>query len=302
MPNSTLNIAELNPVKFYSETLLYPENYLTRFIDDFTFQNQIKSYEGPATYFQKWMPQEVIHLQIETDFDDLKLEVVGCNDLVYKSVIPQTVISAIDPSPLDFRNVSVTLDDLPTGIYYLRFKITVNTAVKYYTSEPQEIAKVVPNSVLYHYASIYNEFDVAFDTGIVFQFRCEGAITDFKPGNRRKIYEDQNLNNVRLSATPYRAGKLIIGGPEGVPNWVADKLNRIFCCDYISIDGTEYVRLDGDMEPKREEYYAMSGWSFDIREAKNKLSKQFRLFLLFGLLDYDGVAVIDIDNQPMLYG
>jgi hypothetical protein len=55
------------------------------------------------------------------------------------------------------------------------------------------------------------------------------------------------------------------------------------------------------MEPKREDYYPMAGWSFDVREAINKHSKQFRLFLLFGLLDYDGVAVIDIDNRPIIY-
>lgn len=302
MANTKLYIAEINPVKFYSETFQYPSRFRSRFIDDWTFQNQIRNYEDPAFYAQKWMPEDIIHLQFQTDFTDIKVQVVDCYDNVVKSVIPGTVSSSIDITPLVFKNVSIVLDDIPTGGYYLRIVLTVDTGTKNYVSEPFLVADLVENSILIHYSDSTNDYDVAFDTDILFQFRVEGAFTGFIPENKSKVYEDQNLNNVRLSSFPFRSYKIVIGGAEGVPDWVADKVNRIFSCDYTSIDGGQFVRNEGSrMEPKREENYPMAGWTMDIREADNMKSKQFNTTTLFGVLDSDGTLLIDYDNNPVLY-
>lgn len=303
MADTTLNIPDLNPVKFYSETLTYPVNYRSRFMDDFNFQNQLRDFEYKVKYNQKWMLDDIIHLFMETDFTDLKVHVIGCDENIYKTYTPAVVTSAINPSPLDFRSVSITLDDLTPGIYYLRIQVTLLGAKKNYDSEPFELSELVENSVLLHYSNETNDYDVAFDTGIVFALRVEGGLSTegYRPGSKRKVYEDQNLNAVRLSATPFETERLVIGGSEGVPKWVIKLVNAIFCCDYTTIDGKQYVRMEGEIEPKREENYPMAGWSFDVREAKNKYSNQFKVIPLFGVLDYDGALLRDYDNEPILY-
>lgn len=303
MANTLFDIAKINPVMLYSETIQYPERFRSRFMDYFSFQNQIRDYEDPAYYAQKWMKEDVIQLQFLTDYTDVKLQVVGEYDNVYKTVIPEVVTSAIDPAPNAFMNASITLTDLPEGCYYLRAILTAGVAVKTYISEPFEVHDLVENSVLFHYYNDTNDFGVAFDTDIIYQLRVEGGLTNdgFKPVIKSKIYEDQNLNKVRLSATPSESYKLVIGGAEGVPNWVANKINRLFACSYVSVDGGQFVRLEGDMERKGEENYPMAGWSLTLAEADNSLSMTFSNTLLFGVLDADGSLIIDYDNQPVLY-
>jgi hypothetical protein len=62
--------------------------------------------------------------------------------------------------------------------------------------------------------------------------------------------------------------------PDGVPNWVADKINRVFDCSDVLVDGKGFTRMEESrMEPSRQKQYAMAGWIMDILESKNAESK-----------------------------
>jgi hypothetical protein len=70
----------------------------------------------------------------------------------------------------------------------------------------------------------------------------------------------------------------VFGCGSGVPNWVGDRLNRIFACDDISIDGTGWMRNDGaKLEATREAGYPFSGWAIELLKVVKEHSDDFDL-------------------------
>jgi len=87
------------------------------------------------------------------------------------------------------------------------------------------------------------------------------------------VWEDQPLNLTTINATPYLQPKLIVGSGGGVPDWVAEWINRIFCCDNTLANGLQYTAVDGsELEANEEDDYPMAGWSMDVRPTKNRYS------------------------------
>lgn len=105
-----------------------------------------------------------------------------------------------------------------------------------------------PGTLVYEYKNSQNEFSVLFSTGIEFAIVVEGAIADYEPGFEDVIYEDQYHNTTKLNSIPYRQFTLYAGsatGFAGMPTYMGDKLNWVFSCDQIKIDGKYYQNTDG---------------------------------------------------------
>lgn len=128
------------------------------------------------------------------------------------------------------------------------------------TGQPEEDENQL---MLFRYANDENKDGTVFASD--FYFRCEGK---YFPQNEEynvegNDFRDQNYDLSLLSAEASTAYGLTIGGSQGVPTWVARKLNYIFSCTEIHVgesgkeehvvrvsDGSVERTNLGDMNPR----------------------------------------------------
>lgn len=92
------------------------------------------------------------------------------------------------------------------------------------------------------------------DRQFVFKFRIRGG---FKPGGVTLEVDNEQFTNqrqeiVELYSIPYVTMTFTMGDVNGVPYYIAEHLNKIFCLSSVKIDGNQYVR-EGNSRPEKAE-------------------------------------------------
>lgn len=233
---------------------------------------QIKSFETRAYYKQKWKRSETTKLQIESSIAPEDLKVYDGNGEVKKSFEWSAVFSGLSYT---IYEITFDISDIDPGIYYLYQEVTFGSIDWKAISEPVWSKDVWPNTLSFIYKNSFNDFDVAWTTGIQMRFRCEAGIMDFEPQRGATDYVDQLVNKKVLSGYPSRQFKLYIGTARGVAPYVVDILNRIFDCDYVNIEGVLYTADNDKWEITRVKGYPLIGAAIDIAPSINKRSLQF---------------------------
>ena len=271
---SFVEIPLLNPIRFVEDDPTNPYN--TRHFDDYRYRDQVREFEYFREYYQKWQTNDIIRLQVLSDIGPIQLELYGCDGIAlpaFTQVLNTVATSLVDPG-FDVYEATFALASVPVGSYY--FKLT-GTGFSF-KSELFEVATFHDYTALFEYTNDINDYDVIFqrtDGPLTFSYRAEVQIEQYEPGSRNVVFVDQNEELVQLKATSFRVQKLIIGDATGVPDYVADKVMRIFDCSSVSIDGKGFVRPEGaTMEAQRVDLYPMPSWSLNIREANNRQSKR----------------------------
>jgi hypothetical protein len=85
--------------------------------------------------------------------------------------------------------------------------------------------------------------------GLSFHVRGGVQIGGTKHVIDQEFFRDQRYVPHTLSPDTRKTAVLTIGGSEGVPEYVGDTLNAIFCCDTIFMNGRRIARL-GDSVPE----------------------------------------------------
>lgn len=218
-------------------------------------------------YFQKIQIGDLTKIQILSDEEALTLTV---RDFVTDAEIASFPVAEI-PTLLidqDFRVFESTIDWSAAGVG--KFYVTIEWGGGQLASSPFDVKSEQPNTLLFRYRNSENNYSVLFDTGIVFDLRVEGDIQDFEPRFDDEIYNDQLRNATKLSSVPYRVYTLYVGGSYGVPDWMADKVNRVMSCDMIKIDGDDFEKTpDADWEPLRQDNYPLIGLKIQIMPTNN---------------------------------
>lgn len=265
-------ISFLNPVRFYEVDPADPVQYLTKHFDNYWQKEQLKNFETPAEYKQKWQTNDSFPLQYESNFALINLKVIDCeqNTIIDQNAV-QIRANKYLPGYFVYEN-TVSWASVPNGTYYLLLTLGGTTQM---ISEPIEVAEEWPNTILYEYYNSSFHGDIVFETGIILKFRCESFITRLEPGNERTAYRDQKMNPTVLKSVPWRGWKLEIGYPTGVPDWVIDLQNWIWSCDNVACDGKSFAVKDGGKfeETEFDKVYPFRAWSLDIQEGVNRCSK-----------------------------
>ena len=151
----------------------------------------------------------------------------------------------ITPVQISFTNdyiiYNVTLSGLSAGCYVL--KISMGEIEEW---APFSIHEELEGSKLLTYNNFEDDFQTIFSDD-PFNFRIDGI---FVPGEEEFNVEANNFRDQRyvlgqLSAFPYDVNSLRFGGNMGAPNSIGSKINRIFSCSTVLIDGDEYTRSEG---------------------------------------------------------
>jgi len=270
---NTLYIPRLNPIRFYDQLQVVPAPYLSKYLDDYPFREQILPWQERVKYAQKWQKSDSIPLQVESDFSPLQLDIINeygqvINSLVADQIIPNKYI----PGTYVYQ-WTLSLAAFAEGCY--QFRITNgNLNELNMLSEPQDVRVSHPNTKYIQYSNSQFLGDVVFETGIVFNFRVESSFGFLQPGVRMEAYEDQKLNPTVLSARPFRVWPLVIGGAAGVPDWVIDLINLIWCCNEVAVDGKLFARAgESELQFDDEEDYPLRAVTIELQEGLNRSSK-----------------------------
>lgn len=208
-------------------------------------------FQYPAGYVQRFLPSDSIYVQYATigqyvgDLGIWLTDSAG-NDI---SQLEPTVIKTTD----DVTVSAVAWPPLPVGSYILQFRIAQHSRVIAWA--PFCIVAELPDSVLFTYTNYRDDFDTVFNTEIDYRVEAVWLPTDTSFLVNAESFRDQNGIAHQLSAQPYETRALTIGGgisAFGVPDWVARKINNIFSCSSVFIDGEQYARSEGAVPEKTD--------------------------------------------------
>ncbi|MDB5288597.1 MAG: hypothetical protein JWR05_3546 [Mucilaginibacter sp.] len=241
-------------------------------------------YQQPqVTYGQKVKFGIPTRLQVLSDWvPTLKIYDLFTTRLI-DSIGPSTPANGIIGQTFTVYEFLITWSAYPAGNYYIEISYTDDTETLQITrSGLIQSAANWPGTLVFEYNNSYNAFSAIFSTGIIFTMIVEGNIADYSPAFQDVIYDDQNLNTTKLNSIPFRQFNLYVAstrGTPGIPLWMGDKMNWIFACDQIKIDGVYYQNTNGSKwEVKRPDALSPNfiGLVLAIKEADNLFLNQYQ--------------------------
>lgn len=258
----------LNPVSFYEINPVELPQYLSHPFEDYPYRYTVKDWEEPVGYCQKYQKSDIINLQFISNFDPVSVAVIDVYDQVLISVNAlQKLQNKYSPGSYAYE-ASISLASLPEGTYFL--KISAGGAALL-ISEPILVKVIHANTLYLQYKNSRYHQEVIFETGIEFNFRVEGSLGHVDPSSRDQYYDDQRFNPTILSSKPFDNFPLVFGGSYGIPDWVIQKINYIFSCNNVRIDGKLYAKTsDTKFSLKEEDQYPLRGMEFTVRPGLNR--------------------------------
>lgn len=272
MPNH-FNIPYITPFKFVRVSKTPGIHF-----DDAWACEQVKTFERRAYYYQKWQRADITKIQIESTIQPMALAVYNSFGVVV-TTFPWTI--AFNAISYSIYETTIDFSALPDDIYFLYQRNTLLSINWEAISEPIHVKTNWPGTIYFKYKHSFNDYDVAWTTGIEMLFRVEAVLppTGIILGSERTAHVSQTEDTETLQGIPSRGGTLYIGGTgydKGVPPWVMDLLNRIFLCDSINIQGA-YFQPGSDAKWEKT---VLKGWPFvsgsiEIWPAHNAMSLEF---------------------------
>lgn len=263
----------LCPVHFSDVNAPEFATYRSKNFQDHPFISTVYDWQEPTNYAQKWQQSDTLKIQLQSNFDPLQIDLIGKYGEVVTSLVGNLKLpNKYYPGAYAYE-FTLSFAAVPEGIYYLRLTTGVLSEL-HMISEPICLKAVHPDTVYIQYRNNRYHGDVIFETGITFNFRVEASFDFLRPAAAVTSYNDQKYNPYILSAIPYRVWPLVVGGNRGVPDWVVDKINLIWSCNEVRVDGKLYARNEqGPITFNAVEYYPMRAAIIELREGLNRGSK-----------------------------
>jgi hypothetical protein len=262
-----LNLVEVDPAEV--------PQYESMHIDDYWWKERLNKWQqGTEQYYQPWRSDDVVVLQLQNNAGQLQVQVVNCNlEIQLTFLMQQKQQNTYQPEYFIYES-STALTPLPDGRYFFIVRAGTNPVKKTSISEPILIQAEQPRTLLIEYVNRSYYGNMIFETGITPSIRIQGFLTLQPPPSKDTLYEDQVLDMIMVQSKPYRLLELTI---EPVPDWMIDKLNWIFGCSGLRIDGKYFTKNEG---AKWEETVsvmngALKGYKIQLRESISRNSKVF---------------------------
>lgn len=265
-----LSIAPLNPLRF-----VLPEG--GRF-DGLYGVEQANAFQRTKCYFQKWQTNDTTTVQVLSDFEFTFKIIHAATGVEALEIVPTELNTDIVGQTFKVHEVALDFSELLEAEYFARIEYQNDESeTVVIESEIFEVAEEWPGTLLFRYKNSENNFSVVFDTGIEYNIRIEAVLADFNPESDDIVYNDQKRNPSLLDSIPYRSFSLYAGGLEGLPPWMADKLNRVMACDIVSIDGDYYEKKEGaSWEVTRAQEYQFVGMTLEIVPIENRFLERLK--------------------------
>lgn len=266
---NTINIPHINPLKLVQKNVSANPKYNFKHLDAALYPEQLLNFQQRNNYLQKFQTTESIVIQFNSTFGPFACRLVNCdNDVIATGTVTQITTDYYVAPTYAYKAV-LDLATVPDGVYQFELLVGSGGSQVIFESEEILVKEKHINSMCFEYTNSTNDFGAIFQNGETFTFRVEAILREFSPGSNDVVFEDEPANLIKLSSSPFRTFKLSVGAAQGVPDWVADKLNRIFGCDTVLLDGKAFTRNEGaKLEANGETNSALRGWSLELRESK----------------------------------
>jgi hypothetical protein len=275
MADNIVDIAVLAPMKFVKQGYANPLPYNTKYMEDWLYADTIPELYEKKPYLQPWQKNDIVPFQILSNYAPHQLELYDCEGNQVDTFVLTYKASSIEGTGQKVYEASIALNGYNEGVYQFRIN-SGDPVLETYLSEWFDLKVLHENTILLEYSHDENDHEIVFETGIVLRLRVHGELREFQPGADRIVFIDQRRRITQLSGESFETEKLIIGDSFGVPNYMIKKINDIYLCSQVLIDGKQYVGSEGArFEAKREELYPMTGWAFDVRPADTGTKKRF---------------------------
>ncbi|WP_430897621.1 MULTISPECIES: hypothetical protein [unclassified Paraflavitalea] len=272
--SNILKISDLNDTRFYDINPTILPQYLSKHFDLYQFAEQIPSWQSKVKYFQKKQTSDITVYQFESNFDPIVVEVVDRYGIPRIS-LPATKVRQNKYQPTFFiYEASINWSTLSEGCYW----VTVNagSGLKNLISEPISLKANWPNTLYYEYSNSRYHGNVFFETGIVFKTRIEGRIGRLVPNTDDVVYEDDERTSYLLKSTASTSFELYMGGSKGLPDWMIQKINAIWTCNNVRIDGKSFSKSsETKLDLKSQDNYPMRGITMIVKEGLNRGAMYF---------------------------
>jgi len=249
MPN-TFRIPLLNSFRWVKKNPITDSRYNT-----LPFDYEVDQYNPNGCYFAKWQTNDRAQVQFLSDFTcELKFYNFYTN-IFYIGIPILEVNTSIVGQTFKCYEAEIDFSDFDEGEYYAEITYNDGTTDIIWQTSPLEVRELHAETLLYEYKNSRNDKDIIFETGIKFNFRVEGSITNYLPKSNNELYVDQEYDVTQENSIPFRNFTNLIGSARGLPNWVIDKLNLVFSVDEKQIDGVYFEKADAgsSFEPTRQD-------------------------------------------------
>ena len=232
-------------------------------------------------YCQKYTTGDILYLQFLADFNFATGATVTLidNDGNLKTTYTPAAIGTV--GALDAYEVKGDFTDATTaGMYFLKIAVDFATGSVILYSEPLHIDSSHDDTIVLSYRHEFPIHDCIFGGRALptFHLRVEGGLKSdgFTPAGKFTQYTDLDYQPVILQSQPFSLYKYTFGNSRGVPNWMADRINRAFSVDVTLIDNIQYMRNEGaKMERNGESIFPRAGWTLELLKARNDYSERF---------------------------
>jgi len=261
----TFYVANLNPLRFTGGA---GNKFDRLFMEDL-----LNKWQDKKCYLQKWNLGDTTKIQILSDFE-FTFKIFDVDGLEVEDIEPVIVADNIENKT--FTVYEIPLSFSTAGSFYAVIEYEDSTLI----SEAWQVGEF-SDTMLFTYRNSENNFSVLFDTEIEFNFRVEGLVADFEPKSEDVIYNDQLKNSRLLNSVPWRSFTLYAGQELGIPEWVADKVNRIMACDIVFVDSQTFdgyiSKVEGaEWEVVRADQNAFIGLKTEIMPVENNLLERLK--------------------------
>lgn len=267
MANNILIQSGLNPLKFITKGAAIDARYRTKRMEDYIFRDSLHKWQTQVKWWQPWTQEDTITIQFWSNYAPFSIRMIDCitGAQVGAAVSMDYVVSSIEDTGLKVYQKSIALSAIDKGIYY--FEIDCGSPVlRVLQSEIIRIDEFPESLLIEYYNEEENDFDLLWEKGLTMSYRIPGGLREWTPGVESVIHIDQNQGAIQLSSSTFYTERLIVGTAEGVPDWVAQRVNDIFQCSNVKLDGKQYIRSENaTLEATREEDYPIAGWSLEVR-------------------------------------
>lgn len=264
-----------NPLQFYKEVPDVDTRFNTRDFDDWYFSDTILPWQQKVHWCQPWQRSDNLKLQIQSNVAPVNLLLFNYEGgLVDTIPFNQVLQNENDPDMFVYQ-VDVDMSGYPETSYYFQMRFGSDPVAITLQSENINLSEKIENTILLEYSNPTFRGDMIFETGIQPGMRIPGVKKYKAPASKNTIFEDQTMDQTMIRCVNYRIWELSIGGSKGIPDYMADKIDRMLGCKTVIIEGKYYTKTDGSIEPNEVENYPLRGWKIDIRERTNANSRLY---------------------------
>jgi hypothetical protein len=306
-PEHIFEFSQLNPLKMYQQSQIETNEDLNLLLDVKIFDSKYNNHHIDEDFYSKYVNKEDTFFKYLIPFqttEKIVLQFLGIFDAEgwqytaniidlfgnYIVNVPVIYGPVVANSTKKIYSVDFPLGTINEGCYAIQ--IVYDNGLFHsqkIISEPFSVKKYRDNTKLFEYTNDRNIQDIFFDAspGLKFQLRLNCILTELNTKNKAFNYEDENYNLTTLSSVVFRNWVLEFGKfGEYLPEYMADKIERIFGCKDVQIDGVYYSKPEGsNMDAKRIVGITACTYTLDIREKENNTILQtpyYPLILIAG--------------------